>query len=295
MAESATRTESVRMYVISPTGPSAPTSMPSYSCCAIRIVTAAEKPSCFAASCCSVLVRNGGCAGRRRSPFSTDVTLKGSLSASVTIARALASSLISGLWPSSLCSRAWNPWPSFSRSASMVQYSCGTNLRISSSRSQISRSATVCTRPADSPVLMLFHRSGEVVLDVHAELALRQVAHVPHGRLDRVARAQVLADRLGLGGGFDDDQRTFAPVPRPGVSRARVSRAGVSRRGHLPALANLHQLHVLYISLFSSHASTLRQNGTRAPLYHPALDCATLTTSPATTSAVLPSASNCGS
>src|SRR3989475_12932670 len=59
-AESATRTESVRMYVISPTGPSAPTSTPSYSCCAIRIVIAAEKPSCFAASCCSVLVRNGG-------------------------------------------------------------------------------------------------------------------------------------------------------------------------------------------------------------------------------------------
>src|SRR5213076_211606 len=84
MAESATRTESVRMYVISPTGPSAPTSMPSYSCCAIRIVTAAEKPSCFAASCCSVLVRNGGGAGRRRSPFSTSLTLKGSLSASTT-------------------------------------------------------------------------------------------------------------------------------------------------------------------------------------------------------------------
>src|SRR5438034_7695319 len=72
MAESATRTESVRMYVISPTGPSAPTSMPSYSCCAIRIVTAAEKPSCFAASCCSVLVRNGGGAGRRRSPFRSE-------------------------------------------------------------------------------------------------------------------------------------------------------------------------------------------------------------------------------
>src|SRR5881398_1891064 len=102
--------------------------MPSYSCCAIRIVTAAEKPSCFAASCCSVLVRNGGGAGRRRSPFSTSLTLKGSLSASTTIARAVASSLISGFFPSSLWSRAWNSWPSFSRSASMVQYSCGTNL-----------------------------------------------------------------------------------------------------------------------------------------------------------------------
>src|SRR5213080_1501237 len=62
--------------------------MPSYSCCARRIVTAAEYPSCLAASCCSVLVRNGAGAGRRRSPFSTAVTLKGSLSASATIARA---------------------------------------------------------------------------------------------------------------------------------------------------------------------------------------------------------------
>src|ERR1043166_5882427 len=128
MAESATRTESVRMYVMRPTGPSAPTSIPSYSCWASRIVTAAEKPSCLAASCCNVLVRNGGGAARRRSPVSTAVTLKGILSASATIARAVASSLISGFLPSSLCSRAWNPWPSFSRSASMVQYRSERNL-----------------------------------------------------------------------------------------------------------------------------------------------------------------------
>ena len=151
------------MYVIRPTGPSSPISTPSYSCWAMRIVTAAEKPSCFAASCCSVLVRNGGGAGRRRSPFSTVVTRNGSLSASAATPRAVASSLISGFCPSSLWSRASNCWPSFSRSASIVQYSCGTNWRISPSRSQISRSATVWTRPADSPVLMLFHRSGEVL------------------------------------------------------------------------------------------------------------------------------------
>jgi hypothetical protein len=35
--------------------------------------------------------------------------------------------------------------------------------RISSSRSQMSRSATVCTRPAESPVLMLFQRRGEAL------------------------------------------------------------------------------------------------------------------------------------
>src|SRR5436309_3376102 len=232
-AESATRTESVRMYVISPTGPSAPTSTPSYSCCAIRILIAAEKPSCFAASCCSVLVRNGGGAGRRRSPFSTVVTRNDSLRASATMASAAAASLISGLRPSSLWSRAWNGWPSFSRSASTVQYSCGTKPRISSSRSQMRRRATVCTRPAERPRLLL---DGDVlrreaVLDVHPQLALRQIAHVPHRGLHGVARAEVLADRLRLGRRLDDDERT-------------LSRLG---------LLSLH------ITLLNSHASTSRQ------------------------------------
>src|SRR2546426_12221409 len=370
MAESATRTESVRMYVISPAGPSAPPSIPPSSGCALRTVTAAEKPSCFAASCCSVLVRNGGGAGRRRSPFSTALTLKGSLSASTTIARAVASSLISGFFPSSLCSRAWNAWPSFSRSASMVQYFCGTNLRISSSRSQINRSATVCTRPADRPVLMLFQRSGgrlvadqavehaarllrvdfplvdvegmrqrvgdrvlgdlmeqdaphlaavrelarhvpgdglalavrvggeehpfrglrglldfgeglgllldghvlgrEAVLDVHAELALRQIAQVPHRRLDGVARAQVLADRLRLGGRLDDDECAL-PAPALRGRRLGLPRAPLGSHGHsglrasvipglAPGVSRLPDLgFLLHRFFFSSHASILRQ------------------------------------
>ena len=60
MASSATRTESVRMYVMSPTWPSPGTSMPSYSRWAICIVLLAENPSLRAASCCNVEVVNGG-------------------------------------------------------------------------------------------------------------------------------------------------------------------------------------------------------------------------------------------
>ena len=43
----------------------------------------------------------------------------------------------------------------------MVQYSRATNAAISSSRSQIMRSAGLCTRPADSPGRTFFHNSGE--------------------------------------------------------------------------------------------------------------------------------------
>src|ERR1043166_8016157 len=380
MAESATRTESVRMYVMRPTGPSAPTSIPSYSCWASRIVTAAEKPSCLAASCCNVLVRNGGGAARRRSPVSTAVTLKGILSASATIARAVASSLISGFLPSSLCSRAWNPWPSFSRSASMVQYSCGTNLRISSTRSQISRSATVCTAPAEQPrrgglppprreagldafpqqrrrlvahqpvehaprllgvhlALVDVERVGEgvgdrvlgdlveqdaphlapvaqlardvpgdrlalavrvggeehplrrlgrlldlgeglglfldghvfgreAVLHVHAQLALRQVAHVPHGRLHGIARAEVLPDGLCLGGRFDDDERA---LPAHGGGRLGLPYPLLGSHGHggvrasvfpglAPGVSSQPDLGLLLHCCFlSCHVSILRQ------------------------------------
>src|SRR5438477_585839 len=231
MAESATRTESVRMYVISPTGPSAPTSMPSYSCCAIRIVTAAEKPSCFAASCCSVLVRKGGGAARRRSPFSTDVTLKGSFSASATIPRAVGGEehALRGL-----------------RGA----LDLGERFRLFLDRHVLGR---------------------EAVLHVHAELALRQIAQVPHGRLDRVACAQVLTDRLGLGGGLDDDERA---LPAPGTGRLGLPRPPLGSIGHghrglrlsrdqrafaLPGLAPGVSLLPFHSCVLTSHVSILRQ------------------------------------
>ncbi len=46
-------------------------------------------------------------------------------------------------------------------SASTVQYSRGLNFSISASRSQIRRSAGLCTRPADRPRRIFFHSSGE--------------------------------------------------------------------------------------------------------------------------------------
>jgi len=48
-------------------------------------------------------------------------------------------------------------------SAWIVQYSTGTNARISSSRSTMRRSATVCTRPAESPRRTLSQRIGETL------------------------------------------------------------------------------------------------------------------------------------
>src|SRR5260370_19518431 len=50
-----------------------------------------------------------------------------------------------------------------SSSAWIVQYSCGTNARISCSRSTISRSAKVCTRLGDRPRRLLPHSSGETL------------------------------------------------------------------------------------------------------------------------------------
>ena len=47
------------------------------------------------------------------------------------------------------------------RCASMVQYSFFSNALISRSRSTINRSATVCTRPAESPRRTLSQSSGE--------------------------------------------------------------------------------------------------------------------------------------
>ena len=54
------------------------------------------------------------------------------------------------------------PWlPEARRFASLVQYSSETNLRISSSRSQIRRTVTDCTRPADNAGFTLRHKIGE--------------------------------------------------------------------------------------------------------------------------------------
>ncbi len=53
-ASSDMRVESVRIYVMRPVAPSAPSSMPSYSCWATRIVLRGRKRKRLDASCCIV-------------------------------------------------------------------------------------------------------------------------------------------------------------------------------------------------------------------------------------------------
>ena len=135
----------------------------------------AVKPSLRAASCCSVEVVNGGGGFRRFGPAldaldrepAFRLVLRGSrarrarASASfVTVKRAFCTSA-SNFSPANSVSRAGKRAVSFEASASTVQYSWRWNFWISASRSQMSRSATLCTRPAESPGLIFFHSSGE--------------------------------------------------------------------------------------------------------------------------------------
>ncbi len=73
----------------------------------------------------------------------------------------------------------------------------------------------------------------EPVLDVHADLALGQVHHVAHRGLHHVARAQVLLDRLRLGGRLHHHQR--------GALRAGGS-VGLAARLLAGGLAGLRRL-----------------------------------------------------
>ncbi len=149
------------MYVMRPTAPSSPSSMPSYRSCATRIVRLEPNPSFLAASCCSVDVVNGAAGFLRRSRRLTSVTvnvLRPARSDRIRSASALV--WISAFLPSMWCSLAVNGVPPFSSAASTVQYSTGVNARMSRSRSTISRSATVCTRPAEMPFFTVFHSTG---------------------------------------------------------------------------------------------------------------------------------------
>ena len=150
------------------------------------MVRAAVNPSFLPASCCSVEVMNGAAGLRRLCFFSTPCTHRAptapSSPSSASGARrcgsfaelnstsrfrapsAEASSVMlncTSFSPSSRTSFAVNAVPSLSRSASMVQYSRFSNRSISSSRSTIMRSAGLCTRPADSPLRIFFHSSGD--------------------------------------------------------------------------------------------------------------------------------------
>ncbi len=73
----------------------------------------------------------------------------------------------------------------------------------------------------------------EVVVDVHPQLALGQVADMAHGGLDDVVRPQIFVDRLRLGRRLDDDQRLlhhhFLRYVLPGPCTARPLISSPSR------------------------------------------------------------------
>ena len=56
------------------------------------------------------------------------------------------------------------------------------------------------------------------LLDVDAELLVRQIAHVALARGDLIVRAEIFIDRLGLGRRFDDDQVLLLPCCHCGPS-----------------------------------------------------------------------------
>ena len=111
----------------------------------------AENRSRLAASCWSVEVVNGGGGFFRLFRRLTSSARKGRPATSVTTAAASDSDPSRNFFPPIDWSFAAKPWPAFSRWAVMDQYSSCRKAERSSSRSQTSRSATVCTRPADSP------------------------------------------------------------------------------------------------------------------------------------------------
>src|SRR5919204_5618973 len=135
--------------------PCSPRSTPSYSSCATVIVFLGEKRRRLDASCCRVLVVYGAGGWRRGVLRVTVLTTKVAARHSPTSAWASASDLGSSLVvapscrrPTSFASKALRWRPRELRRAVTVQYSSGTKARISFSRSQIRRSATLCTRPA---------------------------------------------------------------------------------------------------------------------------------------------------
>ena len=184
-------TESVRIYVIYPF---------SYSPCAARIVLRDDIPRRLPAACCRVDVVNGG-TGRRRYGFdSMDITVKScpctasamrcasaslnTMALSFAIAcegfpslpksfdpairrppndtRRVLNDVSTALSPGTAFPSESLPTPLPTATVAITsQYGVRTNAIRSRSRSTISRVATDCTRPAESPVLTLRHSTGD--------------------------------------------------------------------------------------------------------------------------------------
>src|SRR3984885_14267099 len=116
------------------------------------------------AACCNFEVVNGGGGLGFFSFCVTEVTCHCVLLPAATTLSAASwfdTSISSPLYLLSLASKIGGcPASSI---AWIDQYSTGTNARISNSRSTINRTATVCTRPADSPRRTLSHSKGEIL------------------------------------------------------------------------------------------------------------------------------------
>ena len=133
----------------------------------MRMAVAAPTPSLREASCCRVEVMKGGGGLRRTWRRSIEATEKArrSISRLACSARSwLSRSNLSSLRPSRWVRRAFSVcFLAVPNSTSTVQYSRLLKTSISASRSQIRRSATDCTRPAERLPGSLRHSTGERV------------------------------------------------------------------------------------------------------------------------------------
>src|SRR5262245_43413988 len=147
----------------------------------MRMVCAGAKPSLRLASCCKVAVVNGGGGLRLAGLASILATVKAAVSSARLNASASAPVPMSRrctLRPSAPTSLASNSSPRGVASVAISdQYSRGTNFSISSSRSQTSRSATDCTRPAGrAPEDRRERKSNQVVERTAGEIGVDQGA-----------------------------------------------------------------------------------------------------------------------
>ena len=153
------------MYVIKPVTPLSGILTPSYNPCATDIVFLIANPNFLDASCCIVLVVNGGAGFLFFSPTFTSSTMNFSLFISfntLSTSSFECNSIFFLFFAISFDSNVFFVFPS-ERIAVMFQYSSGIKFSISSSLSQINFTATDCTRPADSPLFTFFQSTGLIL------------------------------------------------------------------------------------------------------------------------------------
>ena len=91
-----------------------------------------------------------------------------------------------------------------------------------------SRERASAPRPSISQIML------EVVVGIDRAVLGRQVADVAEGGQDLVAAAEILVDRLGLGGRFDDDDLHASVTLLRDAERRRASRRGLTGAGRTP-------------------------------------------------------------